>query len=123
MTAPLPSTSSYHDFSGLQALKGQAAQDPQSQAALRGAARQFEALFVQEMLRSMRAAIPSGELFDSQALETFQGMFDKELAQQFSQRGSLGVADVIVRQLQPAVSTQSVLQGRDPLRLPPWPTS
>ena len=88
---------SYLDFAGLGELRGRAAngQDP---AALRQAARQFEAHFLQAMLKSMReATVIRGELFGSQEQDTWQEMMDREVATQMGGRGSLGIADLIER--------------------------
>ena len=128
------SPSSYHDFAGLQGLKGRAREDGQSEPALRAAAQQFESMFLQEIMRTMRQATIKGDLLESQALETFEGMFDKEVSMQMAKRGGMGLADMLVQQMkkhQPAEvanplaanpvaapSTQSVLQGRQAAGLP-----
>ena len=83
------SPSSYHDFAGLQGLKGRAREDGQSETALRAAAQQFESMFLQEMMRTMRQATIKGDLMESHALETFEGMFDKEVAMQMAKRGGM----------------------------------
>jgi Rod binding domain-containing protein len=52
----------------------------------------------------------------SHALETFEGMFDKEVSLQMSKRGALGVADFMERavkqQQAPAPSTDALLKSR-----------
>ena len=89
---------SYTDFQGLNQLKSQAGKDPAQ--ALKQVASQFETQFVKMMLQSMRDATPKGGLFDSDQMETFQGMFDQEIAQKLSGRaGGIGLADMIERQL------------------------
>ena len=93
------SPSSYHDFAGLQGLKGRAREDGQSETALRAAAQQFESMFLQEMMRTMRQATIKSDLMDSHALETFEGMFDKEVAMQMAKRGGMGMADMLVQQM------------------------
>lgn len=80
----------------LQALRGQAARDPQ--AAVQAAARQFESLFMQELMKSMRAATPSSGLMDNGGTQLGTEMLDQQFAQQLSGlRG--GLADQIARQL------------------------
>mgnify|MGYP006158934679 CR=1 FL=1 len=83
---------SYTDFTGLGELRGKAQKDQNS--ALRESAQQFEGLFIQMMLKSMREANEpmKDEENKSHALETFEGMFDKEVSLQMSKRGALGVA-------------------------------
>lgn len=82
------------DFAGLGALRGKAQQ--RSDKALRETATQFEAMFIQEMLKSMRATIEKGELTGSDAEDQFTQMYDRELSVQLARRNTLGVADMIV---------------------------
>lgn len=84
------------DSRSLDALKRDAQRDPQG--AVRKAAQQFEALFMQMVLKSMREATPKSGLFDSPAQDMYTGMLDQQLATKMSQ-SSTGLADVIVRQL------------------------
>jgi Rod binding domain-containing protein len=96
---PTGGVRSYLDFGGLAQLKGQAGQadDP---AVLRRTAEQFEAQFIQTLMKTMReATVLRGELLDSQAEDTYQDMMDKEVAQLMSRRGALGIADLLERQL------------------------
>ncbi len=107
---------SYTDFTGLGELRGKAQQDQNS--ALKESAQQFEGLFIQMMLKSMREANEpmKDEENKSHALETFEGMFDKEVPLQMSKRGALGVADFMERavkqQQAPAPSTDALLKAR-----------
>ena len=84
------------DARSLDSLKRQAARDPK--AALKGAAQQFEALFLQMVLKSMREAIPKSGLLDSDSQQTYTSMLDQQLATRISKSGT-GLADVIARQL------------------------
>lgn len=71
-----------------------------SPAAAKEAAKQFEALFVQQVLKSMRDASPKGGPFDSDESRMYQSMLDQQLALQLSTRGGgVGLARVIERQL------------------------
>lgn len=96
----------FHDPRGLQSLKREAASDPAE--ALRPVARQFESVFLQMMLKSMRAAVPEGGLFDSQDSAVYRDMFDNQMAVNLAEQGGVGLADVMVRQLTPAAETQAV---------------
>lgn len=90
-------TRGYLDFAGLGKLRGQAVQD--ESAALREASQQFEAAFVEMMLRSMREAGFKSDLLGSSGEDMYQDMMDRELSVQLARRGSLGIADMLERQL------------------------
>jgi flagellar protein FlgJ len=66
--------------------------------ATRGAATQFEALFINQMMKSMRDATPADGLMDNQQTKMFTSMLDQQLSQNIAKRG-MGLADVLVRQL------------------------
>jgi len=84
------------DTRSLDALKRTARSDPN--AALKQAATQFEALFMQMVLKSMRDAMPKSGMFDSNATDTYTSMLDQQLAGRIAANGT-GLADVIARQL------------------------
>jgi flagellar protein FlgJ len=100
MTAPIDN-SFYADLKGLNTLRNDAkAQDP---AALKEAAKQFESLFTQMLLKSMREANKSfvgDSLFSSDQADFYQSMFDDQIAVHLSQGRGLGLAEMLVRQLQ-----------------------
>ncbi len=85
------------DARSLQALRGDAARDPKAVA--KEAARQFEALFMQELMKSMRAAQMSSGLFDNDASRMGTEMLDAQMAQSFAGRPG-GLSEVIARQLE-----------------------
>ncbi|HKR39470.1 MAG TPA: rod-binding protein, partial [Paraburkholderia sp.] len=118
MTAPLKSPEFYADFQGLAALKRDA--KAQSPDALKEAAKQFESLFTRMLLKSMRATSMGNELFDSQQTQFYQDMFDDQMAVHLSQGKGLGLADMLVRQLQQsgAVPGVSDLKSAPTLTLP-----
>lgn len=87
----------YTDFNGTARLRNQAKQDPK--AALNETARQFEALFIQMAVKSMRQAVPNGGLTDGKRSQMFRDMYDQQLAVELGKRTSLGFADLLVRQL------------------------
>ncbi|VWD63127.1 flagellar rod assembly protein FlgJ [Burkholderia lata] len=84
------------DVQGFDALRAQARQSPQAGA--KAVAGQFDAMFTQMMLKSMRDASPDGGLFDSHTSKMYTSMLDQQLAQQMSTRG-IGVADALMKQL------------------------
>ena len=106
---------SYLDFDGLGQLKGQARQDAKS--AMRETAQQFEALFLQQMMKSMRATIDKSELSESSHVETFENMFDKEVALKMAKRGGTGLADMLVKSMETQQAqlqdNAKVLQGME----------
>jgi peptidoglycan hydrolase FlgJ len=108
--APINEAQIYGDMAGLQALrKGARENDP---AAIREVARQFESLFARMMIKSMRDAVGKDPIFGSSQSELYQGMFDDQLAKQMTQGRGLGLADMLMRQLQhtggAAASTSAV---------------
>ncbi len=112
--APRVLTQTALDFEGLGKLRAQARQD--GNAAVRETAQQFEALFIQMMMKSMREAVPKDEdNASSNAEQTFESMFDREVAHGMAKRNSLGLADMLVRDHErrsQMVSTADVLQSR-----------
>jgi len=84
------------DAKSLGQLRAQAAQSPDK--ALKAAAQQFEAVFMNMMLKSMREATPQDGMMDSDQSRMFTGMLDQQLSQSLSGRG-IGLADMMVKQL------------------------
>ena len=70
-------------------------QDPNNPEAVKTVAQQFEALFLQMMMKSMRAAVPEGGLLDSKATKTFEQMHDQQLVMALSKQGATGLAEMI----------------------------
>ena len=110
-----PTARSYLDFEGLSQLRGQARKD--ERGALKETAQQFEAMFIQMMMKSMREAVVKSDLVESSGKDTFEAMFDREVSVQLSKRNTMGLADVLVqtqsRPSAPAPSTAELLQSRD----------
>ena len=88
----------YNDFSQFTALRAEAAKNPN--AALEEVAAQFESIFLQQMLKSMRDATMKSELFDSSQMDTYQGMADQQLALKLAENGGIGLARMMVEQMQ-----------------------
>jgi flagellar protein FlgJ len=85
------------DSQGLDKLRLQAKQSPEK--ALQGAAQQFEQVFLNMMLKSMREATPQETMFDNDQTKMFTGMLDQQLSQSMSTGHGVGLADIMVRQL------------------------
>lgn len=90
----------YTEFSGLNALKAQARTD--REAALEQVAKQFEGMFLSQMLKSMRSAnevLAEGNYLNSEESGFYQDMFDSQLSLSMGQGGGFGLAEALVRQL------------------------
>jgi flagellar protein FlgJ len=66
--------------------------------ATRAAATQFEAMFINMMMKSMRDATPQDGMLDNEQTKMFTSMLDQQMSQNLAKRG-VGLADVLVRQL------------------------
>ena len=88
----------YTDFAQFTTLRAEATANPN--AAIEEVAAQFESLFLQQMLKSMRDATVKSDLFDSSELETYQSMADQQLALQLAEQGGIGLARMMVEQMQ-----------------------
>ena len=103
----------YTDLNQLNKLKVQAESD--QQGALKSVAQEFEQLFMNMMLKSMRQAsdvLAEDSPFNSGDVKFYQEMFDQQLTLDLSKRDSIGLADIIVRQLGQS-QTPVVAPGRD----------
>lgn len=102
----------YTDFKGTAELRNQARQDPK--AALKETSRQFESLFIQMALKSMRQAGTKSGLIDDQHAKTYQDLYDQQLAVELGKRSKLGIADMLVKRLGGATPAASnSLNGKD----------
>jgi len=99
---------SYLDFSGLGELRGQAQQNQDK--ALKESAQQFEGLFIQMMMKSMREASMKDEENQSSGMDTFENMFDKEISVQMAKRGAMGVADFMAKAVKQQIATPSAAE-------------
>lgn len=88
----------FNDIGYLGALRAEATAAPNK--ALEEVASQFEALFLQQMMKSMRDAVPKGDLMNSDHMETFQSMADQQMSLRLSREGGIGLARMLVEQLQ-----------------------
>jgi len=118
MTLPLtngPVTGStadiYTDFAGLTALKKSAHNnDPE---ALRQVAKQYESVFARIMIKSMREAVGKDPLFGSDEGQTYEEMYDDQLSLELSRGKGLGLADILVRQMQHLTGSASTGPGAE----------
>ena len=86
------------DARGIDALRLKAKTDPK--AAVQETARQFEALLLNVMLKSMRETVAQDGLLDSEQTRLYTSMLDQQLSQAMAKRG-IGIAEVLARQLMP----------------------
>jgi flagellar protein FlgJ len=91
------------DQRGLDELRSRSKAAPDK--ALREAAKQFEALFMNLLMKSMRDALPREDPMASEATRSYTGMLDQQMAQSLAGTGSaggrgIGLADMLVRQLE-----------------------
>mgnify|MGYP000417957751 CR=1 FL=1 len=83
----------YTEFSGLNALKSQARTD--KKAALEQVAKQFESLFMSQMLKTMRSAnkvLSEGNYLNSSQTEFYEDMFDSQLSLSMTRGEGLGLS-------------------------------
>lgn len=85
------------DVKALSDLRVTARNNPRE--GLKAAAQQFEAYFLQMVMKSMREASPQDDLMNSDATRFYTGMLDQQLAQELSGKGSLGFARLLEQQL------------------------
>ncbi len=115
----MPAMAAY-DAQSLDKLKLQARRDPDKAAG--AVAKQFEALFVNMVLKSMREATPQDGMFDNDQSRLYTSMLDQQLAQQLASRG-IGLAAALTRQLsrEPAAAAldpAASLHQQDALPMP-----
>lgn len=79
--------------------------------ATRAAAKQFEGLFLNMMLKSMRDATPQDGPMDNEQSKMFTSMLDQQMSQKMADKG-MGLADALVRQLTPA-NMQAAAAAKD----------
>ncbi|MBI1397801.1 MAG: hypothetical protein GC151_17655 [Betaproteobacteria bacterium] len=88
------------DPQGLGDLKRLAGKDEAK--ALHKVAQQFEALLLDQVMKSMRKASFGDDLFQSDATRAFRSMLDEQYVQNLTRGRGLGLADIIVEQVRHA---------------------
>lgn len=84
-----------------------------SPESLKATARQFEALFMNMVLKSMREATPQDSMFDSQQTKMYTAMLDQQISQSMASRG-IGLAEVLVRQLSRTLQPEAAPANGEP---------
>jgi flagellar protein FlgJ len=95
----------YTDFRGLDKLRLDARNH--APGAADKVARQFESLFTEMIIKSMRKASMGNGIFDSQQMKFYRGMFDHQLALSMSSGRGIGIAAMLKRQLAGTQATGS----------------
>ena len=86
------------DVQSSQDLRSQFAKNPEE--GLKAAAQQFETLFLQQVIKSMRDATPQDGLLNSEQSRFYTGLLDQQMAQNIAGNGKgLGFARLIEQQL------------------------
>lgn len=104
MDSNISKAQNYYDLNSLNSIRveSNATDKASKDAALKEAAKQFESIFMQMLLKSMRKAedvLASDSPFNSQTTKFYRDMQDQQMALDMSNKGTLGLADLIVRQL------------------------
>ncbi len=103
-----------HDMGSINRLRSAA--NANEEGALQEAAQQFEAIFVNMLLKSMRKAqealADEDSPFNSQQVKFYRDMHDQQLATDLAGKGTLGLAEIIVRQL----GNESLVQPQNGIR-------
>jgi len=110
----LDKASIYTDLAGLQRIKQLPKDD--SDEALRAVAKQFESIFVNMMMKSMRQAnevFEKGGLNDSSESRFYRDMFDQQLSLSLSSGNGIGLAEALLRQLKQAKGQTEILPSSD----------
>ncbi|TAL59734.1 MAG: flagellar assembly peptidoglycan hydrolase FlgJ [Legionella sp.] len=101
MTVP---TIAINDFQNLNELKVQAKED--AQKALPAVAKQFEGIFLQAMMKSMRMGqhfLDESSPFNSEHQQMFQDMLDAQYANNIAGSRGVGLAEMLAKQLEKTV--------------------
>lgn len=92
------------DPKSLGGLRARAIKDPEG--ALKEAAHQFETIFMNMMMKSMRTEASGKSLFDNEGTRVFTGLLDEEFSKKWASSGGMGLADLMVKQLSQKHTTQ-----------------
>lgn len=103
------------DLQGLQQLKHTVRSD--SASGLSEVSKQFEALFLQTMFKSMREAIPQSGLFDSAQTQLYTELLDQQWAQHLAGKG-LGLAEQLAEQMRRMLPATEAVEANLPSTRP-----
>ena len=103
---PDPRMTNALDFAGLAQMRAGAVEGDEK--VTKEVAQQFEAIFINMMLKSMREATDRSGLLDSETTKTYESMFDQQLSTELSANGTFGIAQALQNQLKqsPAAKTE-----------------
>jgi flagellar protein FlgJ len=119
----LSASSNFLDLGGLDSLRVQAQKD--EKGALKEAAKQFEGIFIQMLMKSMRdanAAFKSDNPMNSETTAFFEQMSDQQMSFDLYNKVMLGLAEMMVQQLDPddsPITPASVLRGNSDYKVNP----
>jgi Rod binding domain-containing protein len=95
--SPDPRITNALDFAGLAQKRAGAVQGQEK--VTKEVAQQFESIFIDMMLKSMRDATERSGLLDSEATKTYESMFDQQLSTELAGKGTFGIAEALQNQL------------------------
>ncbi len=96
----VPPVGVYTDLADLAGLRRLARRD--AAEVLPEVARQFEALFLQSLIRAMREAAPTDSIFGGERGRLYQELFDRQLALTLSRGRGVGLAEALLEGLRRA---------------------
>nr|MBX2858527.1 rod-binding protein [Cellvibrionaceae bacterium] len=99
LTRTAPPTDVYTDLNGLNRIK----QEKSDDKALKKVAQQFESMFINILMKSMRSAnavFEEGSMFNSSESGFYRDMYDQQLSVTLSQKKGIGIADTLYKQMQ-----------------------
>jgi flagellar protein FlgJ len=104
MTTRIADAQNFLDVNGLNSIRQDAKSGDKAskKEALEQAAKQFEAIFMQMLMKSMRKAqevLESDSPFNSESTKFYRDMHDQQMSLELSNNGALGLSELIVRQL------------------------
>ena len=104
---PDPRMTNALDFAGLAQMRAGAVQGDEK--VTKEVAQQFEAIFINMMLKSMREATDRSGLLDSESTKTYESMFDQQLSTELAANGTFGIAQALQNQLnlRPTAKTEN----------------
>ena len=105
---PDPRMTNALDFAGLAQMRAGAVQGDEK--VTKEVAQQFEAIFINMMLKSMREATDRSGLLDSESTKTYESMFDQQLSTELAASGTFGIAQALQNQLN--LSPTAKTEGR-----------
>ena len=101
------------DFAGLAQLRAGALRG--NEKVTKEVAQQFESIFINMMLKSMREATDRSGLLNSEATKTYESMFDQQMSTELAANGTFGIAQALQNQLN--INPLTAAKG-EPMPLP-----